>query len=81
MPLISCFSKQKTISNNPTICHSSIKLVCPKIINELNNFPMLKIKNSPLSFELKQDEKTLVFNQNEVKWLAEISIAKKNKKR
>ncbi|ETT05281.1 hypothetical protein HMPREF1562_1145 [Providencia alcalifaciens F90-2004] len=38
---------------------------------------MLKIKNSPLSFELKQDEKTLVFNQNEVKWLAEISIAKK----
>ncbi|MTC73899.1 hypothetical protein GKR75_06365 [Providencia sp. wls1919] len=80
MPLTSCFSKQKTTSNNPIIRHSSIKLVDPKIIDELKNFPMLNIKNSPLSFELKQDGKTLVFNQREVKWLAEISIAERIKK-
>lgn len=41
---------------------------------------MLKITNSPLSFELKQNGKTLVFNQHEVKWLAEISIAERIKK-
>lgn len=80
MPLASCFSKQKITSNNPTICHSSIKLVDPKIIDELKHFPMLKIKNAPLSFELKQDGKTLVFNQQEMKWLAEISIAERIKK-
>ncbi|CAG9418841.1 hypothetical protein [Providencia alcalifaciens] len=80
MPLTSCFSKQKTTPNNPTIRHSSIKLVDPKIINELNSYPMLKITNSSLSFELKQDGKTLVFNQREVKWLAEISMAERIKK-
>lgn len=80
MPLTSCFSKQKTTSNNPTICHSNIKLVDLKIINELKSYPMLKITNSPLSFELKQNGKTLVFNQHEVKWLAEISIAERIKK-
>ncbi|UBX48501.1 hypothetical protein LDO51_15315 [Providencia alcalifaciens] len=80
MPLTSCFSKQKTTSNNPTICHSSIKLVDLKIINELKSYPMLKITNSSLSFELKQGGKTLVFNQHEVKWLAEISIAERIKK-
>ncbi|EEB44970.1 hypothetical protein [Providencia alcalifaciens] len=41
---------------------------------------MLKIKNSPLSFELKQNGTTLVFNQHEMTWLAKISIAEKIRK-
>lgn len=80
MPISAFFSRSKPAKHAPFVFHSTIKLTDPKIIKEINSYPMLKIKNSPLSFELKQDGKTLVFNQHEVKWLAGISIAERIKK-
>ncbi|WP_323086680.1 hypothetical protein [Providencia alcalifaciens] len=80
MPICAFFSRSKPAKRYPVVFHSTIKLTDPKIIDELKNFPMLNIKNSPLSFELKQNGKTLIFNKYEVKWLAEISIAERIKK-
>lgn len=80
MPICAFFSRSKPAKHSPIVFHSTIKLTTPKIIDELNNFPMLKIKNSPLSFELKQNGTTLVFNQHEMTWLAKISIAEKIRK-
>ncbi|HEQ1856865.1 TPA: hypothetical protein VEO38_000362 [Providencia alcalifaciens] len=79
MPICTFFSRSKPAKHVPVVFHSTIKLTDPKIIDELSNFPMLKIKNSSQSFELKQGEKTLSFNQREMKWLAEISIAERIK--
>lgn len=80
MPICAFFSRSKPAKHYPVISHSTIKLTDPKNIDELKNFPMLNIRNPPLSFELKQNGKTLVFNQHEMKWLTEISIAERIKK-
>ncbi|HHR5899496.1 TPA: hypothetical protein ACS7XC_000354 [Providencia alcalifaciens] len=80
MPICAFFSRSKPAKHVPVVFHSTIKLTDPKIIKQINRYPMLKITNSSLSFELKQREETLVFNQREVKWLAEISIAEKIRK-
>jgi hypothetical protein len=80
MPISAFFSRSKPAKHVPVVFHSTIKLTDPKIIKEINSYPMLKIKNSSLSFELTEKNKTLSFSQREIQWLAEISIAERIKK-